>query len=148
MQWLTAADATAVGIPADLEADPSHATTPDRGTYERKWVDACIDATREEASQKMLADGVIYGFCGCVAKRVVQTVTLASHNASRLCPGTPSSEGRYDGEPGTSLNKGGFDSTARRREGRRGLSRSRQRQVACQVPRTPAPVPPENYIRA
>jgi hypothetical protein len=77
MQWLTAADATAVGIPAELDADPSDATTPSPGTYERKWVDSCMDATREERSQKGLADGVVYGFCGCVAKRVVKTVTAA-----------------------------------------------------------------------
>jgi hypothetical protein len=86
MQWLTAADATAVGIPADLEADPSQATTPRPGTYERQWVDSCIDATREEASQKKLADGVIYGFCGCVAKRVVKTVAAADLDGPRPRP--------------------------------------------------------------
>jgi hypothetical protein len=77
MQWLTAADAAAVGIPANLEAVPRNAITPSPGTYEREWVDSCVDATREEWSRKMLAAGVIYGFCGCVAKRVVKTVTAA-----------------------------------------------------------------------
>jgi hypothetical protein len=62
MQWLTAADATAVGIPAELDADPSDATTPSPGTYERKWVDSCMDATREERSQKGLPMASFMGF--------------------------------------------------------------------------------------
>lgn len=86
IQWLTAADATAVGIPAELDADPSDAATPSPRTYEREWVDSCINATREEASKKMLADGVIYGFCGCVAKRVVKTVTAADLAGPRPRP--------------------------------------------------------------
>jgi hypothetical protein len=86
MQWLTAADATAVGILADLEAVLSNGTTPSPGTYEREWVNSCIDATRQEASQKKLADGVIYGFCGCVAKRVIKTVTAADLTGPRPRP--------------------------------------------------------------
>jgi hypothetical protein len=73
MQWLTASDANKVGI--DAEVDHSDATAPEAGTYERKWVDACIEATRDEWAKKQLADNVIYGFCVCVARRIVKTAT-------------------------------------------------------------------------
>ena len=75
MQWLNARDANKVGIVASLDNGPANLTTLEPGTYRRKWIDSCINATREEWTEKQLADGVIYGFCGCVAKKIMQTVT-------------------------------------------------------------------------
>jgi len=73
MQWLNASDADKVGILAEVLSDLQ--TTPPVGTLERKWVDYCLEAIWDERVLVQYADNVVWGFCGCVAQKIIKTTT-------------------------------------------------------------------------
>jgi hypothetical protein len=75
IQWLTVEDTGKFGL--YWEVDTSDRPTPEPGSARERMIDSCVQAIKEESSQKQLADDVVLGFCGCVSQRLSETMTDA-----------------------------------------------------------------------
>jgi hypothetical protein len=65
IEWLTLEDTGKYGL--FWELDTSFRPTPEPGSARETMMNSCIQATKEEWSEKQLADDVVLSFCSCVS---------------------------------------------------------------------------------